>query len=88
MSRSKPIYIAVIVLLMSACAVPEWVPPADHPADPGAKDGIKTSPTALKRYRKAAAAVERANASQPERKLDTANEEDSLHQHGDKGIRP
>ena len=54
---------AAVVLLICACAVPAWVPPAGHPADPDAPDGTRTSPTALKRYRESAAAVETANPS-------------------------
>ena len=94
MSRSKTILqSAAIVLLLSACAVPAWVPPADHPADAGALDGTKTSPTALKRYRETAAGVETANSSPSdappsESESDKGSEKDSHHHHGDQDVKP
>ncbi len=94
MSRPKTILqSAAIVLLLSACAVPAWVPPAGHPADPGAPDGSKTSPTALKRYRDTSAAVETANTSQSDTpksdsESDNGNEKDSHRDHGDQDVRP
>ncbi|WP_372680189.1 hypothetical protein [Desulfosarcina sp.] len=94
MSRPKTIlHLAAIVLLLAACAVPVWVPPAHHPAAPGAQDGTRTSPTALKRYREASAAVETANPSQSDTpksdsESDKGNKKDSHHDHGDQDVKP
>lgn len=94
MSGSKTILqLTAVVLLICACAVPAWVPPAGHPADPDAQDGTGTSPSALKRYRDASEAVETANTPQSEttksdNESDKGGERDSHGHHGDQDVRP
>jgi hypothetical protein len=89
MSGSKMfLQLAAVVLLVCACAVPVWVPPVDHPADPGAQNGTRTNPTALKRYRESAAAVETAQTSPSENKSEMGDEKDSHRHHGDQDVGP
>jgi hypothetical protein len=85
--------LAAVVLLIGACAVPAWVPPAGHPADPDAPDGTRTRPTALKQYRESAAAVKTINpspsdATTSDSESDKGGKKDNHGHHDGQDVKP
>jgi hypothetical protein len=79
---------AALMLLVSACAGPRWVLPADHPADPDGRPGIKTSSTALKRYRETTTAPAATSAPKSESGPVSESEQDSHRNHEDQDDKP
>lgn len=79
---------AALMLLVSACAGPRWVLPADHPAAPNAQPGIKTSSTALKSYRETTATPAAASAPKSESGAVSESEQDSHRHHEDQDDKP